>query len=282
MCRILRTRNCSALLRILHQRFCSLGSTSPRVTSSRNSGHSSKFFSPDLRSLQSGVHLASLYALLITSPEQIETTLEQLTGPLQNILVAAVIVIGLVECFVGYRIYKIFLMILGFAVGGVMAGGLTYAGTENLVFALLAGGLGGVAGAFLFVAFYFIGIFLLGAGFGAILGSALAASLSFDDTFTLILTIALAILFGILAIKFQRFMIILATAFSGAWSVVVGTAFFTTSYIDFSNPEQPIAATGNVFYLILGFWGILGIVGMIVQYLTTSQAQPIVKKARKK
>lgn len=192
------------------------------------------------------------------------------------------IVIGLVECFVGYRIYKIFLMILGFAVGGVMAGGLTYAGTENLVFALLAGGLGGVAGAFLFVAFYFIGIFLLGAGFGAILGSALAASLSFDDTFTLILTIALAILFGILAIKFQRFMIILATAFSGAWSVVVGTAFFTTSYIDFSNPEQPIAATGNVFYLILGFWGILGIVGMIVQYLTTSQAQPIVKKARKK
>ena len=76
-----------------------------------------------------------------------------------------------VYCFFGYRIFKIVLGILGFISGASVAARIAldvFGGGQ--VVAILAGLVGGIIGAILVGVFYFIGIFLLGAWLGSLLG----------------------------------------------------------------------------------------------------------------
>ena len=134
---------------------------------------------------------------------------------------AAVLLIlgGALSCFAGYRLFRVVLAIYGFVLGGSIASS-TLAAT-NASGQLLAWLVGGVAGALVLVLAYFVGIALIGAGLGALIAHVGWSYFGAGDPPAL-LVIVLAILGAIGAMVLQRYVIIVATAFGGAWTLLLG------------------------------------------------------------
>ncbi len=182
-----------------------------------------------------------------------------------NGIIGLSMLFGVVQCFFGYRIFKIILGLMGFLIGGVLAAAMGFAFTGQEIIALLSGLVGGIIGAALMLVLYFVGIFLLGAFLGGVLGTVLfAVAESYPVPAVLLI---LAVVTGVIALIFQKFMIIVATGFGGAWSVVTGIAYFTTGAIDPTNFERMFSAGGSQIYIIVLCWIALGTVGVVVQYL---------------
>ena len=181
-----------------------------------------------------------------------------------NVIIGLSILVGAVQCFLGYRIFKFILGLTGFLIGGALAGVIGYAISQQEVVALLAGLVGGFIGAALLIALYFIGVFLIGALLGGILGAVFFAVAGSSPEPAVLLI--LAVIAGVIALIFQKFMIIVSTGFGGAWSVVMGIAYFTTGAIDPTNLERMFRSGGTLLYAILLCWIALGIVGVIVQF----------------
>ena len=181
-----------------------------------------------------------------------------------GIIAAISIIGGLVECFFGYRIFMVTLAIVGFLIGAVLAGAIGAAQSHEPVVALLSAIVGGFIGAVLMIVLHFVGVFVLGALLGGLLGAMLCAAANSKPEPAILMIPA--VMGGIAALLVRKFMIILATSFSGAWSVVTGVAYFTTITIDRSNILAVFwPGRGYLFPLAL-CWVALGIFGMFVQY----------------
>src|SRR5260370_35923149 len=92
-------------------------------------------------------------------------------------LPAAIILLvgGLISCFAGYRVFRVVLGIYGGLLGALLASGAV--GTEQTAWMLGAAVVGGVVGALILIAAYFVGVAVLGAGVGALATSLIFASL---------------------------------------------------------------------------------------------------------
>ncbi len=136
-------------------------------------------------------------------------------------LPAAVLLVlgGALSCFAGYRLFKIVLAIYGFILGAMLASSMM--GVSNTTGMVAAALLGGVVGALILVFAYFIGIALVGAGLGALVAHVGWGWVRPGDPPVAVL-IVLAIFGSIGAMLLQRYVIIVATAFGGAWTVIVG------------------------------------------------------------
>ena len=86
--------------------------------------------------------------------------------PVAYQLPAAVVLVagGLLSCFVGYRLFKVVLAIFGFIIGGLAASSVF--GESAATAMVIAAVVGGLCGAFLMLAAYFVGVALVGAGIG--------------------------------------------------------------------------------------------------------------------
>jgi len=132
---------------------------------------------------------------------------------------ALIILGGAVSCFAGYRFFKIVLGIYGFVLGAMLASSaMGVTNTTGMIVAALAGGIGG---ALLLVFAYFIGIALVGAGLGALVAHVAWSNAGPGDP-PAVAVIVLSILGAIGAMFLQRYVIIVATAFGGAWTMIVG------------------------------------------------------------
>jgi Domain of unknown function (DUF4203) len=126
---------------------------------------------------------------------------------------------GAVACFAGYRLFRIVLAIYGFILGAMLASSMMgVSNTTGMVVAAIVGGLGG---ALVLVFAYFIGIALVGAGLGALIAHAGWGYVRPGEPPALAV-IALAVLGAIGSMMLQRYVIIVATAFGGAWTMIVG------------------------------------------------------------
>ena len=183
-----------------------------------------------------------------------------------NVIIGLGILLGSVQCFFGYRIFKIIIGLTGFMLGGVLGGAIGFAASQEEWVALLSGIVGGFIGAALLMMLYFIGVFAIGAFLGVVLGTALFAAAKSNPEPAVLLI--LAVIGGVITIIIQKFMIILSTSFGGSWIVVTGIAYFTTDAIDPTNIERLFQTGGTHLYVILIFWIALGILGMIIQNKT--------------
>ncbi len=199
-------------------------------------------------------------------------------------ILAAVLSIafGLLNCFFGYRIFKVLLGIYGFGLGAII--GLAVAGSVakgQALWLIVGGVVGGVVGAALMVLLYFVGVFVVGAVAGALLVNLIGAALGIrlPDLVSLIA----AVVVGVIALILQRSVIILATAFSGAWGVAGGAMSLLTGRAAFlvSPLERPqvwqrpgLAGSRLVLLLALLVWLVLGIAGAVVQFRTTVEKPP--------
>ena len=189
---------------------------------------------------------------------------------------AIVLVIGgLLSCFAGYRIFRVVLGIYGFILGALSASAAM--GTEHTAWMIAAALAGGVVGALILIAAYFVGVALLGAGVGALAASLIWASLGREPGALVVIIFAIAGALGALAL--QRYVIIGATAFGGAWTIVVGALALS------GNRAGVDAARNNTVWLaypmnpapgqrwILVAWLALGIVGTALQLSITANGK---------
>jgi hypothetical protein len=190
---------------------------------------------------------------------------------------AAVILLvgGVIACFAGYRVFRVVLGIYGFILGALLASGLV--GTEHSVWMIVAALVGGIAGSLLLIAAYFVGVALLGAGIGALAVSLIWASLGREPGALVVIFFAIVGAVGALAL--QRYVIIGATAFGGAWTIVVGGLAVTGHRVGvdaaarnnvwLAYPMNP--APGN--YWILLVWLALALTGVIAQLRVTAKGR---------
>jgi len=186
-------------------------------------------------------------------------------GPVGALLV---VIAGLLACFCGYRILKVTLGLLGF-IAGAYAGwelGLSqfhFSGGIALVCALV----GGLIGMALYVWLYFLGIFLLGASAGAVVAGAF-----FNGTGHApepITFLAICVVFGVIALVAQKFMIIVCTAFSGAYLIIAGVwPFIAGTHNPFRIWLYPVhsGASGGLGLGALVLWLVLGLAGLSFQF----------------
>lgn len=188
-----------------------------------------------------------------------------------NVIIGLIILFSLIQCFYGYRIFKSIIKFMGFLVGAIVAGLIGMAISKEEMIAIFTGFIGGFVGAEVFLAFYFIGIFFTGAFLGSVLGTVLfAMEESSPEPAVLII---LAVIAGVIALIYQKFMIIVSTGFSGAWVAVIGIAYFTTGAIEPENFARLLRSGGGHLYATLLCWLALGIMSVIVQYKTAPRAE---------
>jgi Domain of unknown function (DUF4203) len=125
---------------------------------------------------------------------------------------------GVLACFLGHRLFRIVLGLYGFIMGALLATAITGpTHTQSALFAML---IGGAAGALLLVVAYFVGVALVGAALGAIIIHAIWSQLGSEPH--PLIVIAGTIAGSLCAMALQRYVIILGTAFGGAWTTLAG------------------------------------------------------------
>ena len=181
---------------------------------------------------------------------------------------------GLLACFAGYRIFRIVLGIYGFIGGALLASNIV--GTEHTMLMIGAAIGGGLIGALILIAAYFVGVALIGAGLGAVLANLLWAATGGEPHIAVV--IILAIVGALAALALQRYVIIIATAFGGAQTVVVGATALMGSraaadaaersvYSVYPLNPMPATMLDSVAALLLG------IAGVAVQLLVTAKGK---------
>jgi hypothetical protein len=140
--------------------------------------------------------------------------------PAQYQLPAAIVLLlgGCVACFFGYRLFRIVLAIFGFILGALLA--TSVFGTGDTGPMIAAAVVGGLIGAGILIAAYFVGVALVGAGLGALLANLAYSATERDPHYLAIVFASMAGAVG--AIYLQRYFIIVGTSFGGAWTLIVG------------------------------------------------------------
>ena len=188
---------------------------------------------------------------------------------------AAIILLigGVLACFTGYRIFRIVLGIYGFILGALLASSAM--GTDQAFWMIVAALAGGVIGALILILAYFVGVALLGAGIGAFVANLIWAAFGREPHVFIVILFAVSGALGALAL--QRYVIIGATSFGGAWTTIVGAlvlmgdrlAVDATAKNDvwLAYPLDP--APGQPWVIFV--WLALGFAGVIVQLTVTAR-----------
>ena len=192
-------------------------------------------------------------------------------------LPAAILLVlsGALSCFAGYRLFKIILGIYGFVLGAMLASSTM--GVTNSTGMIVASLVGGVCGALLLMFAYFIGIALVGAGLGALVAHVGWSTIGRTGDPPALAVVVLSIVGSVGAMFLQRYVIVVATAFGGAWTVIVGGLAIagdrgaaraaTAGDVWILYPTSP--APGQRWVPVA--WIALGLIGTAVQLITTGR-----------
>ena len=180
---------------------------------------------------------------------------------------------GAMACFAGFRLFRWVLGINGFIIGALLAtSAMSASSTWTLAVSAIVGGL---IGAVLMVAAYFVGVAIVGAGVGA-MAVHLAWSLAHAEPPFWAVMIA-AILGALGALAITRYMIIVGTAFGGSWMLIIGAMALIN--IGGDHAAAKAASAGNTWIVypldpapgvwwMWIVWFALGVVGAVVQLFT--------------
>jgi hypothetical protein len=188
---------------------------------------------------------------------------------------AAVILVisGAVACFGGYRLFRIVLGVYGFILGAMVTSSVM--GTSSTGALVLAAGVGGLIGALLMIAAYFVGVGLIGAALAS-LAVHLVWRVIGGDPPTVLLVI-MAVLGALGALSVARYVAVIGTALAGSWTMIVGGLAlsgrqFNSLPVTSDNIWVVYGAgplPGN--WVVIGGWVLLALAGAAVQLTTTSK-----------
>ena len=156
----------------------------------------------------------------MSTQTHVSGTAAQSTGGLGLLTAIVLLAGGIVSCFFGYRLFRIVLAIFGFILGALASSSIF--GMSDTGPMIVAAVVGGLLGAGILIAAYFVGVALIGAGLGALIVNLLWKPFG-GEPHTAAIIVAAAI-GAFTAMSFQRYVIIIGTAFGGAWTMLVGAA----------------------------------------------------------
>ena len=191
---------------------------------------------------------------------------------------------GAVACFFGYRLFRTVLAFAGFIIGGFAASSVF--GVSDTMPMLVAFVVGGLVGAGVLVAAYFLGVALVGAGLGAAAAHLLFAASDRDPHFLVLVFLTIVGAAG--AMYLQRYFLIVGTGFGGAWTLIVGAMALAGSQ------ESCAAIPPGDVWVLYPFdpapgqrwlplaWIVLGALGTAVQLGWTGGEKGRIVRRRKK
>ena len=191
---------------------------------------------------------------------------------------------GAVSCFLGYRSFRIVLAIFGFIIGALIPSSFP---AMSSTWAMLAAALvGGLIGAGVLFAAYFVGVALVGAGLGAVAANLMFSATGQEPHFLVL--VLMTLLGAAAAMYLQRYFIIVGTAFGGAWTLIVGAAALfgdrtalaaaAANDVWVAYPLNPAPGRGWVKLA----WIVLGLIGATVQLGWTGGERGRVVRRKKK
>ncbi len=195
---------------------------------------------------------------------------------------ALLIIGGFVACFFGYRSFKTVLGIFGFILGALAASSVF--GARDTLWMVVAALVGGAIGSIILLAAYFVGVALIGAGLGALIANLVWTRIEGDPHPFVVILFSVA--GALLATWLQRYVIILGTAFGGAWTLIVGA-------LAVMGDRRPLdaAVAGDVWvayptnpapgvWWLPWAWLALGVLGTLVQSFVTAGSGGKVSRPR--
>jgi hypothetical protein len=185
---------------------------------------------------------------------------------------------GLLSCFAGNRLFRLVLGIYGFVAGALLTSTVMGAGDPKST--MLAMLIGGIIGAVILVLAYFVGVALIGAALGAIVIHLIWAQLGHEPHPAWVIVGTVAGALGALAL--QKVIIILATAFAGSWTALVGGLYLAHGQTG-STPEgwilYPLRPPPGQDWMWLA-WIVIGVLGVAVQIGMRARSGIKTKKKR--
>ena len=191
--------------------------------------------------------------------------------PYQLPAIGFLIVGGVIAWSAGYRLFRLVLTLYGFILGALV--GTSILGPSDTTLLVFGAVGGGAVGALIMFFGYFVGVALIGAGIGA-LGVHMFWSRLGTDPHPFVVILA-AVAGAASAMALQRYVIIIATAFGGAWTMLLG-GLSLTEY------GKRLAGRPSVWIVypfdpwpnrawVLGAWFLLGLIGIFVQLRFTGR-----------
>lgn len=207
------------------------------------------------------------------------------------VLAIIALVVGAMLAVLGYQLFHMTVFVIGFIAGGVACSLVVERIFQNeswvVTVSWVAFIVGGILCGFLAICLYWPAVFLVGVLAGAMLAVLINTSVAYKiapnhpGIVLLVLAIVLGIVGGILAVKFERPVIILATSFAGAFLIMWGVGFFAGDYPSFNDlgHYRTTDSDGDTSYdLPTGWWaylaGTIGVfaVAAFIQFRFTAKA----------
>ncbi len=170
------------------------------------------------------------------------------------------LIAGFVVCFFGYRLLRFTLGLAGFCVG--LALGLAVAGLIpgiSQVFTIIIGIVCGILGAVLATVLYKFGVFMLGAGAGALIAGVIVAATGWH--YPMLARVLAAIAGGILTLLLERSLVSILSALAGAWGIVLGAFKLLGWHHASAGARMPPANYG----IMIACWLVLALIGVGIQ-----------------
>ena len=179
--------------------------------------------------------------------------LNQITASSFSIFGMVFLGLALLNCFLGYRLKKLWISMIGFLFGIAIGAGITALFSENKTVILAAGLVVGILVALLSFRLYLIGVF-----FYAVLSAypLIAGLIGKELWWEIALSVIAALLIGLLAVNFVRPVLIIVSAVGGGMQV----SQIIMGWIAMENP-----------------WGLYGVavglalLGMLVQFRSSKE-----------
>jgi len=189
------------------------------------------------------------------------------------------IAVGAAFTFWGFRFFLLLLPVWGFLFGFLVgADVVTYLfgqGFLSTTFSWLAGFVVGLIFAALSYLYYWFAVVWIGATAGYALGTGVMTWLTPNAgvlTFVVGLIVAAAVAIAIIALHVPKFVILLATAFGGAFAVMSGIALLLgrVPYTELHNGTVGLYVKDSLSWVWVGAAVLLGIAGFFYQWMATS------------
>ncbi len=182
---------------------------------------------------------------------------------MESLFALGAALVGLTTCLYGYRLFKVMLALWGFVLGAMVASEFALRAGLTRVVAVAAGVVCGIVVAGVAELLYMVGVFLAGALFGWVGAGMVAGAIGAE--LNPLLALLVAALVGMIALGFQKAIIIFSTSFNGAAATIAGVEALRGHGGALEDLSR--AAQGRQLLARAA----LGLAGVIVQYAITSK-----------
>jgi len=200
----------------------------------------------------------------------------------QPVMLGLMVISGLIAWAAGYRLFRLVLTLNGFIFGAWVATSMFAASDRTML--ILAALAGGVAGALIMFFGYFVGVALVGAGIGALVVHLLWSRVGHDPH--PIIVILAGVAGAASAMALQRYVIIVATAFAGAWTLLLSAMTLSNRSPRITNAPEvwilyPLDSSPWRHWTFVA-WIVLGMIGVFIQLRVTGKSFGLKRTAKPK